>query len=112
MYEKCKSWDHTFAVGDRVFDLLSQQLVTILKIELVTDDGRGGYEEERQSVKPSDDGNFGEDTFFVVTVNVESEMKVAAARSRSFVCPKKLSGIAVSTACHQQNMRLRSKRRW
>jgi hypothetical protein len=68
MFEK--SWNHTFLVGDQVYDLLSDQVVPILKIILVTDDSCGGYHEERQSVKPSDDADLGGDKFFVVTVDV------------------------------------------
>jgi hypothetical protein len=65
MLKECKSWQHTYSVGDQVFDLLSKQMVTIQKIVLVKDK----YEEDLQSVKPSDDSDIVGDDYFVVTVD-------------------------------------------
>ena len=77
MLEESKSLDHTFSVGDQVFDLLSQQMVTILKITLVKYDADGEHEEERQSAKcmnaeDLNSGLYGEEDFFVVTVDAEA----------------------------------------
>ena len=47
--EETKSWNHTFSVGDRVFDIPSQREVTILKIFKNRDP-----KEELPSLKPSD----------------------------------------------------------
>jgi hypothetical protein len=65
--EECKSLNHTYSVGDQVFDLPSQQLATISKIELVNDNGKG---EERQSVNPTNDNIvFPDPDFFLVTID-------------------------------------------
>jgi hypothetical protein len=65
--EECKSLNHTYSVGDQVFDLPSQQLATITKIELVNDNGKC---EERQSVNPTSDNIvFPDPDFFLVTID-------------------------------------------
>jgi hypothetical protein len=67
MLEECKSLNHTYSVGDQVFDLPSQQLATITKIELVNYKGKC---EGRQSVNPTDDNIvFPGPDFFLVTVD-------------------------------------------
>ena len=68
MLEACKSWQHTYSVGDQVFDLLSKRMVTIQKIVFVKDE----CEESLQSVKPSDDPYIDGDGYFVVTVDAGS----------------------------------------
>jgi hypothetical protein len=72
MLEEGKSYDHTYSVGDRVFDLPSRQMVTILKIELVED---GGATEQFQSVNPSNEFLLcGDDAYyFVVTVDAPAD---------------------------------------
>lgn len=73
MLEECKSLNHTYSVGDQVFDLPSQRLVTILKIELMKHDAPDSFSthgEERQSVNPTSDNIVFPDTdFFLVTVD-------------------------------------------
>ena len=77
--EECKSWNHTYKVGDQVFDLLSKQMVAILKIILVTDDyDVDEYVEELRSMKPSDEEDF-EGASFIVTVNVSAKRKLGDA---------------------------------
>jgi hypothetical protein len=71
MLEECKSQNHNYKVGDQVFDLPSQQMVTILNITLVTDDPLL-TDEERQSVNPTDAWNIGHD-YFVVTVDAPAD---------------------------------------
>jgi hypothetical protein len=73
MLEECKSLNHTYLVGDQVFDLPSQQMVTIQKIELMKHDAPGSFSthgEERQSVNPTSDAIVSPDPdFFLVTVD-------------------------------------------
>ena len=73
MLEECKSLNHTYSVGDQVFDLPSQQLATIQKIERVKHDAPDSFSthgEERQSVNPTSDNIVFPDTdFFLVTVD-------------------------------------------
>jgi hypothetical protein len=74
---ECKSMDHTYAIGDQVFDLLSQQMVTIAKITLVTE-GHDYKEEEFQSMNFSTYRN-GDDDYFVIKVDgpaVEDDLLV------------------------------------
>jgi hypothetical protein len=72
-----KSSGHTYSVGDQVFDLPSEQMVTILKITLIRYplvEGAECIEIEYQSAKDItpddiDAGLYGEDDHFVVIVD-------------------------------------------
>jgi hypothetical protein len=71
-----KSLDHTYSVGERVFDLPSEQMVTILKVTLVRQPDPFVEEEciECQSAKcisadDIDTGLYGDEDLFVVTVD-------------------------------------------
>jgi hypothetical protein len=73
MLEECKSLNHTYLVGDQVFDLPSQQMVTIQKIDLMKYDAIDPFlthGEERQSFNPTNDNIVSPDpNFFLVTVD-------------------------------------------
>jgi hypothetical protein len=73
MFE-CKSLNHTYSVGDQVFDLPSQQLATITKIELRKFDSPGSIfnhgVEERPSFNPTTDNIVSpNENFFLVTID-------------------------------------------
>jgi hypothetical protein len=73
-FGQCKSFDHTYRVGDQVFDLPSQQIVTILEIrKIVNCDTDEEHEEELQSVKPSDGRFCGDNDFFTITVDAPAD---------------------------------------
>ena len=52
----CKSWDHIFSIGDRVFNLRSQRMATIRQImrQKFDEYGDADGEEYFQSIKPGD----------------------------------------------------------